>query len=91
MLIGTSSGDFHTDPEDCYRQIYYEALDFVVQAVSDRFDQTGYRVYQNLQELPLTICKGHTFQDQLEAVLDNNILSTRMIFHGLNLKPSSHS
>ena len=70
LLIGTTSGDFHTDPEDRYRQIYYEALDFVVQAVSDRFDQPGYRVYQNLQELLLMACKGHTYQDQLEAVLN---------------------
>ena len=69
LLIGTTSGDFHTDPEDRYRQIYYEALDFV-QAVSDRFDQPGYRVYQNMQELLLMACKGHTYQDQLEAVLN---------------------
>lgn len=70
LLIGTTSGDFHTSPEDRYRQIYYEALDFVVQAVSDRFDQPGYRVYQNLQELLLNACKGDAYQDQLEAVLD---------------------
>ena len=33
--------------EDRYRQIYYEALDFLVQAVKDRFDQPGYQVYRN--------------------------------------------
>ena len=49
--IGTTSGDFHSDAESYYRQIYYEALDYVVQAVTDRFDQPGYRVYQSLQEL----------------------------------------
>ena len=45
-----SSGDFHSSAEDHYRQIYYEALDFVIQAVTDRFDQPGYRVYYNLQD-----------------------------------------
>ena len=48
----------------------YEALDFVVQAINDRFDQPGYGVYQNLQELLLKACKGNRYQGQLKAVLD---------------------
>lgn len=63
--IGSTDGDFHTSSEDHYRQIYYEALDFVVQAVRDRFD----RVYQNLQELVLKACKGEAYQGELKAVL----------------------
>lgn len=66
--IGTTSDDFHSDAES-YRQIYYEALDFVVQAVSDRFDQPGYRVYQSLQEVILRACKGETYDEYLEATL----------------------
>ena len=67
--IDSTDGDFHTSSEDHYRQIYYEALDFVVQAVCDRFDQPGYRVYQNLQELVLKACKGEAYQGELKAVL----------------------
>ena len=67
--IGTTSGDFHSDAESYYRQIYYEALDYVVQAVTDRFDQPGYRVYQSLQELILRACKGETYDEHLEATL----------------------
>ena len=67
--IGTTGGDFHAAPEDCYRQVYYEALDFVIRAVGDRFDQPGYRVYQNLQELFLKACKGEAYQDELATVL----------------------
>ena len=70
LLVGSTIGDFHSTPEDRYRQIYYEALAFVVQAVSDRFDQPGYRVYQNLQELLLKACKGDSYQDYLDAVLE---------------------
>ena len=44
-------------------------MDFVVQSVSDRFDQPGYRVYQNLHELLLKACKGNSYQDYLDAVL----------------------
>ena len=67
--IGSSDGTFHTTVEDHYRQIYYEALDFVVEAIGDRFDQPGYHVYQNLEELVLKACKGEAYQNELEAVL----------------------
>ena len=49
--------------------MYYEVLDFVVRAVGDRFDQPGYRVYQNLRELFLKACKGEAYQDELATVL----------------------
>ena len=57
---GASSGDFHT---------IAEVLDFVIQAVTDRFDQPGYQVYYNLQELFLKACKGEEYEEQLVAVL----------------------
>ena len=43
-----------------FRQVYYEALDFVAQAVSDRFYQPGYRVHHSLQELFLGRVGGST-------------------------------
>ena len=45
LQVGSTSGDFHTSPEDPYRQLYYEALDLVMQSIKDRFDQPGYLVY----------------------------------------------
>ena len=71
---GASVGNFHTTAEDRYRQIYYEALDLVIQAVTDRFDQPGYNVYRNLQELFMKACRGEEYEEQLVAVLD--------IYHG---------
>ncbi len=44
-------------------------MDFVIQAVRDCFDQPGYCVYRNLQELVVKACKGKDYQDELEAVL----------------------
>ena len=67
---GASNGDFHCSAEGHYHQIYYEALDFVIQAVTDRFDQPGYRVYYNLQELFLKACKGEDYEEQLVTVHD---------------------
>ena len=70
LQIGSTSGDFHSSPHDWYRQIYYESLDSVVQAVTDRFNQPGYRVYVNLQELLLKACKGEAYEPEMQAVLD---------------------
>ena len=36
---------------DYYRQIYYEALDLIVQSIKDRFEQPGYKVYKCLEDL----------------------------------------
>ena len=66
--MGSTDGNFHTS-SDHYHQIHYEALDFVVQAVCDRFNQPGNHVYQNLQELIPNACKDEACQDELKAVL----------------------
>ena len=43
---GLSSGNFHDSPKSLYRQIkYYEAIDLVVNCITDRFNQPGYRIY----------------------------------------------
>ena len=53
--FGLSSGEFHVNPEAHYSQIFYQALDDVVEAIRDRFDQPGYtcRLYRNLEGLVL--------------------------------------
>ena len=66
--VGSSTGDFHASPEAHYRQIYYGALDHVVEAIRDRFDQPGYSTYQNLEELMVKACKGETYNVQLDYV-----------------------
>ena len=33
---GSAAREFHSTPKDLYRQVYYEALDLLVQAINDR-------------------------------------------------------
>ena len=35
---GNAEAEFHSTPKDYYRQIYYEALDLIVQSIKDRFE-----------------------------------------------------
>ena len=58
LEVGSSVGDFHLTPESHYRQIFFEAIDHAIQAIQDRFDQPGYAIYQNLEQLILNACTG---------------------------------
>ena len=49
--IGSSDGDHHRSPCDFFRMVYYEALDLATTSITERFDQPGYKVYQNLEAL----------------------------------------
>ena len=54
---GLSSGTFHDSPKSYYRQLYYEAIDNIVSCLNDRFDQPGYRIYSNLEQLLVKECQ----------------------------------
>ena len=57
---------FHQD----YYQIYYEALDLIVQSVDARFEQPGYKVYKGLEDLALKAANKVEFSEELAIVTD---------------------
>ena len=69
VQLGSTEGVHPNSAEDHYRQVYYEALDLVIHAITDRFDQPGYRTYRNVQNLILNACGGSSFNDELEFVV----------------------
>ena len=69
-MIGLTDGDFHSAPEDNYRQIYYEALDIVIGAINSRFNQPGNKVYCNVEDLILKACHVCPYDTKLSNVCD---------------------
>ena len=67
---GDAPAEFHSTPKSHYRQVYYEALDLLVQAIEDRFNQSGYRTYYCLEALMLKAVKKENFIEELKAVLE---------------------
>ena len=65
LRVGTSEGDFPESSQQHYCQLYYEALDDVADATKDWFNQPGYRIYDNLQDLILKAAKGDDFTAEL--------------------------
>ena len=53
LQVGSTEGDIHSSVNEYYRVLYFEAIDLVIEAITERFDQPGYRIYSNLENLIL--------------------------------------
>ena len=53
-----------------YRRVYFEAIDLLVQAIQDRFDQAGYQVYCCMEVLLLKAIGKESYSDELKRILD---------------------
>jgi len=60
----------HASVEEYYRMLYFEAIDLAIEAITDRFDQPGYRIYNNLENLILKTCKGQDYTDELRTACE---------------------
>ena len=61
---------FFESPKDFYRQKYYDAYDFVIQAIQDLFDQKDFKLYKSIQELLLKSNKKEDFDDEFNVVVE---------------------
>jgi len=65
---GDSDGSHSETAEDMYRVAYFEAIDMAISTVQDRFDQPGYAMYRNLENLLLKATRGEDYSDELQCV-----------------------
>lgn len=65
---GTSESEFHTDSKAFYRQHYYEIIDLIVNCIQARFEQPGYAVYRNLEQLLVKASLGEDISSELQEV-----------------------
>ena len=77
--------EFASSVEDHYRPQYFEAIDLITGCIKNRFDQPGYRVYFELQNLLLKAAYGKPYSSELESVvkfygtdLDDALLATHL-------------
>ncbi|CAB3991856.1 Hypothetical predicted protein [Paramuricea clavata] len=54
--------------EDLYRKIYYEALDLIVSAINERFDQPSFKAYAKLEALLLKSLKSEDISYEMACV-----------------------
>ena len=58
--------------KDMYRATYFECYDFVIKAISDRFDQPDYTVYSATENIILMAFHGEDINDEMRRLLINN-------------------
>ena len=64
--------EIHYEPKTYFQQQYYEAIDLAINCIKDRFQQPGYNVYCQLENLLLNA----VYNDKSELDL---VFSTKMI------------
>ena len=60
--------DMLNQPKELYRKEHFSVLDLVVNYIKDCFDQPGYGVYQQLQELLLKATGKSNYEGELQFV-----------------------
>ena len=67
---GTAEAEFPSSPKSYYKRIYFEALDLVINCVTNRFNQPGYIQYKKMEELLTLAANGKDFKEKLKAITD---------------------
>ena len=65
---GSAEPEFFDVCKQFYCQQYYEAPDLIVNAIQARFDQPGFKMYRNWQDLLLKAVKGDDYRECLNHV-----------------------
>ena len=68
--VGTGEGSHSSTVEDHYRQAYFEVLDLAIASISDRFNQPGYAIYQNIESLIVSAANCEPFDQHLKEVVE---------------------
>ena len=95
--IGSSAGHVPATIEDHYHSIFFNAFDTIMQCISSRFDQPGYKTYSKLEAILLKGSAGKCYEDELTAVmqlyskdLEEHLLQTQLLLlrsHFKNISP----
>ena len=65
-----ASGHSLGTPKAHYQQVYYEALDNTIGCLNGPFNQPGYKIYCNLEELLIKASLKEDIKEPLQAVCD---------------------
>ena len=58
----------HKDVELLYRQLYYDAYDYVISGIKNRFDQPDFKLYSHMQNLLLKAANGQKYLEEYNII-----------------------
>ena len=68
--MGSGPTEFHSTAKDLYRQVYFEVFDLAVATITSRFDQLGYKVYSNIEQLLVKACSNEAYEQNLAFIAE---------------------
>ena len=71
---GLHQEDFPDSVKDFCRKVYFEALDLIICGIKDRFDQPGYEVYSQLEELLVKAAKKEQHKEEFKFVTRKTLI-----------------
>ena len=96
---GSTDGySFPNTPVHHYRRVYYEAIDLITICINNRFDQPGYKIYCNIQDLLLKAANADDYDAELKFVtqfygsdFDGYLLKTQLEVFSTDCAANSES
>ena len=67
---GSATSEFVDNAQDYFRQIYFNAIDTVTACIKRRFDQPGYTIYDQVEQMLVNAANGKPFEKNLDDVVD---------------------
>ena len=67
---GQCSSHYPDTPKYYFKLIYFEAVDLIVNCIKQRFDQPGYNVYKNMEQLLLNTITDQEYSAEFTAVVE---------------------
>ena len=77
--MGSGPAEFHSTAKDLYRKVYFEVFDLAVTTITSRFDQLGYRVYSNIEQVFVKACSNEVYEQNLLLLL--NFMEITSTYH----------
>ena len=60
----------HKDVELLYQQLYYDACDYVISGIKNRFDQPDFKLYSHMQNLLLNAANGQKYLEECNIICE---------------------
>ena len=67
---GSATPEFVDNAQDYFRQIYLNVIDTVTACIKRRFDQPGYKIYDQVEQMLVNAVNGKPFEKNLDDVVD---------------------
>jgi len=67
-LEGAAEGTTFNDCESYFHTNYHEVLHLIVNCVKKRFDQPGFAIYRNIQDILMKCISKEKYDDNLEVI-----------------------